>query len=110
MTAGTQRDTLEDVLSQRSLQAAHRLLGATVTSSIGGAQVRLRVTEVEAYEGTDDPGSHAFRGPTRRNEVMFGAPGHLYVYRHLGLHHCVNVVCAPEGTASAAIARRSSVR
>jgi DNA-3-methyladenine glycosylase len=71
--------------------------------------VRLRITEVEAYEGERDPGSHAFRGQTARNAVMFGPAGHLYVYRHLGLHHCVNLVCGPVGTASAVLLRAGEV-
>ena len=64
---------------------------------------------MEAYEGQADPGSHAYRGPTRRNGVMFGEPGHLYVYLHLGLHQCANLVCGPAGTASAVLLRAGAV-
>lgn len=71
--------------------------------------VSLRLTEVEAYDGATDPGSHAYRGRTRRNATMFGEPGHLYVYRHLGLHHCVNLVCGPLGEASAVLLRAGEV-
>ncbi|MGJ7441322.1 DNA-3-methyladenine glycosylase [Aquipuribacter sp. MA13-6] len=97
------------LLRGRALQVAPRLLDAVVTSVVGGARVSVRISEVEAYEGTDDPGSHAYRGPTARNEVMFGPAGRLYVYRHLGLHHCVNVVCGPPGTASAVLLRAGEV-
>ena len=91
------------------LDVARELLGAVLTRRTPDGAVSLRLTEVEAYDGATDPGSHAYRGRTRRNATMFGAPGHLYVYRHLGLHHCVNVVCGPDGEASAVLLRAGEV-
>ena len=88
---------------------ARGLLGAYVTRRMPEGEVTLRLTEVEAYDGANDPGSHAFRGQTARNATMFGEPGHLYVYRHMGLHHCVNVVCGPQGRASAVLLRAGEV-
>lgn len=91
------------------LTVARDLLGAFVTSRSDEGDVTIRLTEVEAYGGEDDPGSHAYRGRTARNAAMFAEPGRLYVYRHMGLHHCLNVVTEPAGRASAVLLRAGEV-
>jgi len=90
-------------------EVARDLLGAFLTARSPEGDVTVRITEVEAYAGPADPGSHAYRGRTVRNAVMFDEPGHLYVYRHLGLHHCMNVVTGPSGVASAVLLRAGEV-
>lgn len=90
-----------DLLIRPSIEVAPLLLGAVF--SFRGVAVRL--TEVEAYLGELDPGSHAFRGETPRNSTMFGEPGHLYAYFTYGMHVCANIVCSPPGTASAVLLR-----
>lgn len=87
------------------IATAHRLLGAQLI----GRDVTLRITEVEAYDGANDPGSHAFRGRTPRNEIMFGPPGFLYCYFTYGMHTCCNYVCGEEGRAAAVLLRAGEV-
>ena len=92
-------------LSRPADQVAPELLGAVLRH---GA-VAVRLTEVEAYDGVGDPASHAARGRTPRNEVMFGPPGHLYVYFSYGMHWAANIVCRPEGAASGLLLRSGEV-
>lgn len=88
-----------------ALEVAPRLLGAHLRVD----DVVLRITEVEAYLAETDPGSHAYRGAGKRNAVMFGPPERLYTYFTYGMHTCANVVCSPEGTASAVLLRAGEV-
>lgn len=91
------------------LSVAADLLGLLITTTSPEGRVTVRLTEVEAYGGPDDAGSHAFRGRNARNAAMFAEPGRLYVYRHLGLHDCVNVVTEPTGSPSAVLLRAGEV-
>lgn len=91
-------------LRNSAIETAPLLLGAVLRRG----EVAVTITEVEAYEGVRDPASHAYRGLTNRNRVMFGPPGHLYCYSMHG-HTCCNVVCSPEGDAAAVLIRAGRV-
>ncbi len=91
------------------LDVAPDLLGARLRVEDRAGVVVVRLTEVEAYRGEDDPGSHAFRGRTARNAAMFGPGGRLYVYFTYGMHWCVNLVCGSEGSAAAVLLRAGEV-
>lgn len=90
-------DRLRRILRGPPEEAAPHLLGADVVSTVDGEEVRVRINEVEAYKGGDDPASHAFGGRTNRNASMFEEPGTLYVYRSYGIHNCANSAAGPEG-------------
>ena len=107
-------DEVREFLSLDARQVAPLLLGAVLTHEGSGGPVSVRITEVEAYLGPHDslhpdPGSHTFRGATARNAPMFGPAGHLYVYFTYGMHHCANIVCGPDGVASAVLLRAGEV-
>ena len=92
-----------------SLEAAPALLGAVVTVADSAGRVAIRLTEVEAYRGEKDPGSHAFRGRTARNASMFEAGGCIYVYFTYGMHHCLNIVTGPAGVSRAVLLRGGEI-
>jgi DNA-3-methyladenine glycosylase len=96
-------------LARPSYVIAPRLLGAVVVSDVGGRTVAVRLTEVEAYHGSDDPASHAFRGETNRNRIMFGPAGFLYTYFTYGMHWCANIVCGVEGQPTAVLLRAGEI-
>jgi DNA-3-methyladenine glycosylase len=95
--------------NRSGVEVAPELLGCVIEHRTPDGLVAIRLTEVEAYHGDGDPGSHAFRGPTPRNSVMFGDPGFVYVYFTYGMHFCMNLVCSPAGTASALLVRAGEV-
>ncbi|MFZ1360475.1 MAG: DNA-3-methyladenine glycosylase [Candidatus Saccharimonadales bacterium] len=84
--------------------AAKRLLGCELVREIDGREIRVRIVETEAYDQTDEA-SHTFNGRSKRNDAMFKAAGHLYVYFTYGMHYCCNVVCGQEGYGSGVLIR-----
>lgn len=86
-------------------EVAPDLLGKVLVRQTAAGTLRGRIVETEAYTGSTDPGSHAYRGLKPANAVMFGPPGHLYVYISHGIHFCMNVVTDPPGVAGAVLVR-----
>jgi DNA-3-methyladenine glycosylase len=98
-----------EFFARPSQEVGPALLGCVLESWSDDGLVAVRLTEVEAYAGHLDPASHAFRGQTARNGVMFGPPGHAYVYFTYGMHFCVNLVCQPPGVVSAVLLRAGEI-
>ncbi|KPN18031.1 MULTISPECIES: DNA-3-methyladenine glycosylase [unclassified Arthrobacter] len=96
-------------LAVPATEAAPWLLGAVLRRESPDGDVAVRITEVEAYLGEADPGSHAFRGRSARNATMFGPAGHLYVYFTYGMHYCANVVCGEAGQATGLLLRAGEI-
>jgi DNA-3-methyladenine glycosylase len=98
-----------EFFARPSVAVAPDLLGCVLEHETAEGLVAVELTEVEAYAGQADPASHAYRGRTARNAVMFGPPGHAYVYFTYGMYFCVNLVCQGDGTASAVLLRAGRV-
>ncbi len=99
--------TGRDFFDRDTVTVARELIGARVC--LDGDTVVARLVEVEAYLGEDDLASHAYRGLTPRSQIMFGEPGHLYVYFVYGMHHCANLVTEARGKAGAVLLRAAAV-
>jgi len=98
-----------DFFARPAVEVGPAVLGRVLEHETADGLVAVALTEVEAYMGVEDPASHAWRGRTARNAVMFGPPGHAYVYFTYGMHFCVNLVCLLEGSASAVLLRAGRV-
>jgi len=98
-----------EFFARPSVQVAPELLGCVLEHQTADGLVAVELTEVEAYMGAEDPASHSYRGKTARNAVMFGPPGHAYVYFTYGMHFCVNLVCLLQDSASAVLLRAGRV-
>jgi len=98
-----------DFFARPSVLVAPDLLGCVLEHETADGLVAVELTEVEAYAGQTDPASHAYRGKTARNAVMFGPPGHAYVYFTYGMHFCVNLVCLGDNSASAVLLRAGAI-
>ena len=86
-------------------RVARQLLGKILIRESGATKLTARIVEVEAYLGLDDPAAHSAAGCTLRNAVLFGPPGHAYIYFIYGNHYCLNVSCEPEGQAGSVLFR-----
>jgi DNA-3-methyladenine glycosylase len=108
--SATWRPLDRSFFARRPVDVAPELLGRVLVHESAGGRVAVRLTEVEAYGVPgEDPASHTYRGQTRRNAVMFGPPGHLYVYFTYGMHFCANLVCMPEGTGAGVLLRAGEI-
>ncbi len=94
-----------DFYRQPTLQLAQNLLGKIFVRELGSMRLAGRIVETEGYHQDGDPSCHAHRGETKRNRVMFGEPGRLYVYFTYGMHYCLNIVSEPAGTGAAVLIR-----
>jgi DNA-3-methyladenine glycosylase len=92
-----------------SAEVALDLLGTLLVHDTPRGRVSGRIVEVEAYQGPEDLAAHSSHGRTQRNAVMFGPPGHLYVYLVYGLHHCANIVCGPGDKPEAVLLRAAAI-
>ncbi len=86
-----------------TVSVAQQLIGKQLTCG----KTSVIITETEAYTGKNDPASHAYKGPTKRNQPMYGPPGHCYIYLVYGMHHCLNIVTEAEGTPGAVLLRNA---
>jgi DNA-3-methyladenine glycosylase len=107
--SGGERITDRAWFDRPAAEVAPDLLGALLIHDSPDGRVAGRIVEVEAYQGPEDRAAHSSRGRTPRNSVMFGAPGHLYVYLIYGLHHCANIVCGPGTKPEAVLLRAAAV-
>jgi DNA-3-methyladenine glycosylase len=95
----------KDFYARDALSVARDLIGCVFVHDDPRGRVSVRLVETEAYRGVIDPGSHGYRGPTPRTEVMYGPPAHLYVYFTYGMHWCANIVCTRDGVCEAVLLR-----
>ena len=98
------KQSLKDFLNQPVSVVAPLLLGCILEREIDGHTLRVRIVETEAYDETD-AASHSYKGKTPRTDVMFGEPGHLYVYFTYGMHYCCNIVTGEKGVGAAVLIR-----
>lgn len=98
-----------ELLTGDVVDVAPLLLGCVIGHRTAEGFVGIRLTEVEAYKGELDPGSHSYRGKTARNSSMFGPAGTLYVYFTYGMHHCVNLVCGTSDESRGTLLRAGEV-